>query len=244
LASERRSIVRNVKNSQMNIASLKYVQVGKGRLGRVIANRVKQTAVFAKIDADLGLQIPAFSEQKYVIENLVICISPSTKNSWDWADILKGILQQVLIGQLKINRLIFISSTRVYEGIERGIVDATTQAISKTSKGVSLLAAEKIVAQIAQQYHILRCSGLYGEGYKKYLSILSQCKKEQTRFAVSIEQVADEVVGKLAQATSEPSSCTLLTDGYCYFQGDKMLIQEAMLLSLQHKIFKASCTEL
>ena len=210
-------------------------------MGQVIVNKINQEIVFARINTNDGLQVQNLQAQNLIIEHLVICISPSSKNIWDWINILQGVLQQVLTGQLKINRLVFISSTRVYDGIERGIVEASTQAVSHSHKGKSLLAAEQLIPQLADQYHILRCSGLYGEGYQKYLAILSECRKQQTRFAVSLDEVAEEVVSKIENGNQ--SSCSLLTDGYCYFEGKKISMLDAMSLSAQHKILRASCTE-
>lgn len=235
-----------------------YLQVGKGRLGGLIAQQVKHSLgqideiQTARIDPDTGLIDLKGSSLTGAINRLVICISAGKKQSWQWHQLLTGMLAQKDRGELKINQLIFISSTAVYDGIQRGVVCVDTPAIARSERAKSLLRAENQIKLLANTFHIVRCSGLYGRDYQKYLAILSSPAlskasvsqdDDQPRFGVNVESVAETVLDRLRQ-NSHTSSYSLLTDGYCYFQGHKTAIGEANELALKHRLLFPGCLHL
>lgn len=220
---------------------MKYLQIGKGRLGRLVARQVKASTNlpinYARIDPKVGLIDSANQPIKGTIEQLVLCISPSKSSPWSWHEILNGIAEQVAKNQLTINQLIFISSTRVYDGITSGIITAEIPVKASSKRAIAILRAEQQIEKLASSFHILRGSGLYGKNgsaYQKYLDILTK-NDNKTRFGVDIEEVAQVVVEKLKE-TSRVSTYSLLTDGYCHFNGKTMSIEEANHLSSQHRL--------
>jgi len=223
------------------LVQMKYLQVGKGRLGNLIAQSVKAstnlTINYARIDPEFGL---INSNRKPIggdVDQLVLCLSPSQSSVWQWDQILNGMIKQVVRNELKINQLIFISSTRVYDGITGGIITAETPVNAASKRAMKLLKAEHHIEQLTSNYHILRCSGLYaktGQDYRKYPKILVQ-KDDKIRFGVDIEYVTQVVVEKLKENT-QVSTHSLLTDGYCYFNGEKIAAQKVSHLSGQHRL--------
>lgn len=228
-----------------------YLQVGKGRLGNLIAEHVLRElsntskVQFARIDAQAGLTDPDGVPLNAVINCLVICVAPGRSGCWQWHQLLLGMLKQKACGGLKINKLIFVSSTRIYDGIEQGIIAVETPPKAKSERGKQLLMAENQIKQLAKNYHILCCSGLYGGSYQKYWSILSpeldastmdssveaslphktSAEITQPRFGVHVDSVAQAVVHRIGLDCSN-SSYSLLTDGYCYFEGYKIPVEK------------------
>jgi len=219
----------------------KYLQIGNGRLGQLIANQVETSTNFivnhARIDPKLGLIDPSFESITGEIDHLVLCLSPKQSSPWQWDQIFTGLMNQVAKKELTISQVIFISSTRVYDGINTGLITAETPVKGYSERAKQLISAEQQIEKLASSFHILRCSGLYGkkeQPYQKYLEILTQIDNK-TRFAVDIDKVANVVVEKLKEQ-EKVSSFSLLTDGYCYFNGDKLLIKEVSHLSAQHRL--------
>ncbi len=237
---------------------INYLQVGKGRLGGLITQQVKHSPgqideiQYARINAGTGLIDLKGYPLTGVINRLVICISPGQKQAWQWHQLLKGLLGQKDRGELKINQLIFVSSTRVYDGIPRGMVSVDTPTIARSERAKSLLMAENHIKLLSNSFHIVRCSGLYGREYQKYSSILSRVAiskisysqgDDQPRFGVNVESVAKTVLERLSQ-TGQTSSYSLLTDGYCYFQGHKIAIGEANQLASRYRLLHPGCINL
>jgi hypothetical protein len=239
-----------------------YVQVGQGRLGGLIAQSVaeslgKNTDIhYARIDAKVGLINAKGLSLNGSINQLVICVSPKPDRSWQWHQLLIGMLEQKARGELTINQLVFISSTRVYDGIGHGIVYPDTPAIAHSENAKSLLLAEKQITQLARTFHILRCSGLYGHQYQKYSTILASLTglshsdlaqspvrraAERPRFGVNVEAIGKTVVERLKQDCGA-SSYSLLTDGYCYYQGTKIPIQQTARFASKYRLLFPGCT--
>jgi len=227
---------------------MQYLQIGLGRLGSLIIKQVKAstnlTINYARIDPKIGLINSNANPIKGEIEQLVLCISPSQSSPWQWDQILNGIIKQVAEKELKISQLVFISSTHVYDGLSSGIICAKTPVNASSERAKALLKAEQQIEKLASSFHIMRCSGLYGKNestYQKYRDILTQ-NDNKTRFGVDIEEVANLVVTKLKQ-NNQVSSYSLLTDGYCYLNGEKITVDEATHLSDQHRLLINSQTQ-
>lgn len=223
-----------------------YLQIGTGRLGSLIAKHVKASTNlhinYARIDPQTGLINSNAKTINGEIDQLVLCLSPSQSSPWKWGQILNGVVKQVALNELKIHKLIFISSTRVYDGINEGVITAETPVNAHSQRAKELFKAEQQIAKLTNNFHILRCCGLYGktgQAYQKYLEILTR-KDNKTRFGVDIEEVADSVVEKLKEGdrikNSQVSTYSLLTDGYCHFNGEKIAAEDACHLSDQHRL--------
>ena len=235
------SIVDLVKSDKMS--QIKYLQIGNGRLGQLIANQVETSTNLiinhARIDPKLGLIDSSFESITGEIGHLVLCLSPSQSSLWQWNQIFTGLMNQVDKKELKINQAIFISSSRVYDGINKGLITAQTPVKDYSERANQLIRAEQQIEKHATSFHILRCSGLYGkedQPYQKYREILTQ-KDDKVRFGVDINDVAKAVVKKLGEKVS---SYSLLTDGYCYLHGESLTIESVSDLSEQNRLLVKS----
>ena len=226
-----------------------YVQIGHGRLGQLIADSVKQRGLvskvnFARISESIGLCDLQGNVLSGIVEKLVICISPSSNSQWQWSEILQGVEKQVNENKLVIHQLVFVSSTRVYDGIDAGIITASTVAIAKSQAGLNLLKAEEQVKKLATNAHILRCSGLYSENhkvYQKYFQILFS-DSTKARFGVDVEQVVHKVVALITQKKIQGCfyQYCLLTDGNCYINAEKLKLTEPKVALLSKRLLKMS----
>ena len=192
---------------------------------------------YARIDPELGLINSNVELIKGEIDHLVLCLSPSKSSSWQWDQIFNGLMRQVAKKELKINKVIFISSTRVYDGLCRGEISAKTPVNARSERAQQLITAEQQIEKLASSFHILRCSGLYGaedQPYQKYREILTR-NDNKMRFGVDIEKVANVVVEKL-EDQDKVSSYSLLTDGGGHLNGQKLLIEQVNYLSNQYRL--------
>ncbi len=195
---------------------------GQGRIGARVtqALRAKGHQVdVLRLDKEKGL----YSQNATVptkIQVLLICISSAkAKGLWDWTNIFDGLEQQVNLGQLKINNLIFVSSTRVFDGIGSGLVTSQTEPQSNSERGQKVIQGEDALKKVCSNLHLVRCSGLIGGGYDSYRPILSVAK-DRPRFAVEVEHVKQFIISQIESMLTQtlPQSISLLTDGKVYFE--------------------------
>lgn len=214
---------------------------GKGRIGSKVHSQLAEAGYQSehyRIDPHLGL-INDSDQLPKLIDLLIISISPAkSQQKWQWGEIFSGLHQQVKSGDICIKHIIYVSSTRVYDGIETGLVTASSQTIPGTEKAQNLFKAEQTLQAVAEHVSIVRCCGLIGNGYEKYQSILLTAE-DRPRFAVDIEEVTRFIVTK-AKDNTVRSSISLLTDGKVHynkqaysFDKDKALIST---LANEHKI--------
>lgn len=232
----------------MHDIKIKYLQVGRGRLGEQIAQKYLQSqeakgikngrnrVVYSRIDTVSGLEIANQQSERMVIEKLVICIAPGSEKKWQWATIFGGLCQQVKSSHVVINELIFISSTRVYDGYLTGVVSANDKPIAVSERAKSILIAESRLSGIANNVSILRCCGLVGEEYTYFAQLLTQ-PTDKVRFAIDISKVADRVV-EILELSQSSNRVAILTDGYCYHNGLKLLLIEALELQTKHRLLR------
>jgi len=204
------------------VSTQRTIICGKGRLGQLIAAALQQQNAcceYARVDGVRGL-VHDDKPMLGVVDTLIICFVPKhEENKSGWQGLLNGLQQQVQSQSLQINRVLFISSTAVYEAIEKGFVSAQTpvSGISIRSKG--LLEAEKIVPQLSANSAIFRLTGLVGPGYNKYDPITYS--NDKPRQAVDTRAVTREVAKWFLQPSS--GHCIeVLTDGMIYWQGKKL----------------------
>lgn len=196
---------------------------GQGRIGSKVIETLKdqghEISTF-RLDKEKGLYSKD-SETPANINLLLICISSAkAKGQWDWTNIFNGLQQQINSGELTINNLIFVSSTRVFDGIDTGMVTADTKPVVSSERGQKVLHGEKALESVCSNLHIVRCSGLIGGGYDSYKPILAVAS-DRPRFAVDVEEVKSFIVHQidaiLKQAPAPKFS--LLTDGKVHFEG-------------------------
>lgn len=222
---------------------------GKGRIGGKIAQIFDEKNIqykSARIDSEKGLLSSVRGE---MIDLLIICISAGHRREgsarWSWQDIFHGLEKQVINNDVVIKNVIMVSSTRVYEAYDNGIIDASSPTKTNTENGLAIQHAENILSKVSDSCRLLRCSGLYGESYKVYEPILKS-GRDKPRFGVLVEVVIE----RLYQLTKDllvgnfNSGNELLTDGYAYFEGkclqwqaDEKYIEE---LSQSFRILKKS----
>jgi hypothetical protein len=234
-----------------------YVQVGSGRLGQAIINalqnsqplnKLSETPVLARIDATHGLFFNKLSEliaEPIHIELLVICIAPGRPAKWQWNDILQGITAQVEKGLITIDKVVYISSTRVYEGYQTGLVYANNKPLANSERASALVVAEGCITRLAKSVLIVRCAGLNGPQYEVYSQSLQQ-SSSRMRFAVTVAQIGDDIANYLAKPLSG-QHCLLLTDGFAYVDGTSIDIAKLNQQQLGHLakkyrvLIKSSC---
>ncbi|WP_444995742.1 hypothetical protein [Aliikangiella sp. IMCC44359] len=201
---------------------------GRGRIGGALAESLRslniQVINDGRIDSELGL---IFSESCQVknIGLLVICISARQKSNnpqtWQWKNIFRGLIKQINSQQISVKNIVMVSSTRVYEGIKKGIVTAKTTPEVLTEAGQGLLEAEKqLNTCFGINLLILRCSGLYGALYPVYTPIL-KAGEGKVRCGVEAESVVQRLVDvvKHSQKNNLRSGVELLTDNKVYWGG-------------------------
>lgn len=207
----------------MNPGDTGTIICGKGRLGLLIAGALEQQGVhceFARIDETRGL-LQNDNPVTGAVDTLILCFVPKhTETKSGWSGLLRGLLRQVRSGALKINRVLFVSSTAVYEGVEQGFVGAHTAVKASSVRSQGLLDAENIIPQLAASSAIFRLTGLVGPGYNKYDPVTYS--HDKPRQAVDTRAVAADVLLWFLQAQSNQKSghyIEVLTDGLVYWQG-------------------------
>lgn len=214
---------------------MKTVMCGKGRLGLLIVNALQQRGVsveFARIHANRGL-VQGDKSLAGAIDNLIICLAPKRNNGRDdsqpsggihsipgdssgWPGLLNGLLQQVKRGELAVGRVLFISSTSVYESTTSGFVSAQSAVKAGSTRSQALLDAEKVIPQLTDNSSIFRLTGLVGPGYNTYDPL--SYSHDKPRQAVDIRAVAADVCSWFLQPTAG-HHIEVLTDGLVYWQG-------------------------
>jgi len=204
------------------VSTSRIILCGKGRLGQLISATLEAKHVaheFARIDTQHGL-VQNGAPISGTLDALVICLAPKHEEGKSgWHGLLNGLLSQVLRKELSIQRVLFISSTSVYEGIEHGFVDALTHVTAGGVRSQGLLDAEKIIPQLAANTRIFRLTGLVGPGYHKYNP--ATFSHDKPRQAVDTRAVVVEVVKWFVQRQSG-HRIEVLTDGLVYWEGWKI----------------------
>jgi len=219
--------------------TISLLQVGQGRIGsllkRSLDSHSTQAIHLSRLDPPLGLT--GLSEPTgYLIENLIICIAPSRKLSVTnkiefWQNVFVGLQQQVKSGYLVIRRIFFVSSTRVYDAIQSGIIEASTRVQSDSDMGQALIDAEFMLSKLTLQCHCFRAAGLVGQKYPKYQQYL-RLQDNKLRFAIIdwqlVELITEQVIS-LQQTSLQKNQKTcyyyLATDGEGYFNGKIISLQ-------------------
>ncbi|WP_196138824.1 hypothetical protein [Aliikangiella sp. G2MR2-5] len=238
---------------------LPLVICGKGRIGGPLIRRLADIGlnpVTARLDLEAGLVLNTstasaneclvndFDNNKVEVHLLVICISAYGK-PWNWGDIFNGLKKQVDAGSLVVENLILVSSTRVFDGIECGMITASTRAKGCSQKAKELLKGELDAFEVACRCYIVRASGLYGQDYKAYWPVLNQAF-DRPRFGTSQELLIERLESLCTQYndTDLASTIELLTDGAVYFRGSKLLFSvssgEIGKLAENYKILQSS----
>ena len=213
----------------------RIVFCGKGRIGSKVIESLKELEIgieFAILECNQGL---VGVDLETPIDLLVICIS-STNKSWSWENVFNGLSSQVQNNKKLFKYLIFVSSTRVYDGIKTGFIDCNTNPIAESKKARQLLQAEFAVSQIALTYRLVRPVGIYGSNYTKYISILNSAT-DKPRFGVTENTIRECIVDLVMRAREEKLSTgvDLLTDRITYFKGERLNFdQQERLKYLSH----------
>lgn len=234
----------------MSNPNKKIVLCGQGRIGLPLSQRLKANNIdfeFSRLDPKRGLVSSSVLEQP--IKLLVVAIANGQRGgntpAWYWHEIYDGLLQQLDEGSIQIENIVMVSSTRVYDGIDTGIVSAQTPAESVSEKGEQLIDAEKVLLGSSMKARILRCSGIYGEGYHQYKPIMREAKG-RCYFGVDVESIIQRlyecVRGSLQN--NYVQGIELLTDDKVYYEGRALNfeqdLRQVLLLSQQFRILKNS----
>lgn len=196
--------------------------IGKGRLGLAIAKALEATGHsvdFARLDSVYGL-IPAESPSvaaPLYIETAVFCLVPRhPEGGSGWLGLFEGLQRQLQSKKVQFGRVLFISSTAVYECIEAGWVEHLTPVHAVDPRTEGLLSAEAAIQTLSEHTAVFRLTGLIGPGYHKYDPI--PFSQNRTRQAVDIRAVATAVADSLSVGWHGHKT-EVLTDGYVYYHG-------------------------
>ncbi|MGX5172783.1 hypothetical protein ACUR5C_01990 [Aliikangiella sp. IMCC44653] len=204
---------------------------GNGRIGAAVFSELQAQGfnlASARIDPERGLLLNhQGADLQLKAAHLIICISPASASpagpKWQWSEIFGGLVAQVAQNKLKVERLIFVSSTRVYDGYSDGFISASTPLKGSSNRAMQLITAEQQLRRVAQTSYFLRACGLYGNGYSKYAEILASVSDDKVRFGVNIELLIQRIINICSQSQSYASlnsvKLELVTDGMVYWQG-------------------------
>lgn len=205
------------------------VVCGAGRIGghlMQLLNEKQVSFVNARIDSQLGL-LSKKSQIPSRLKVLVICISAGHKSKngprWQWDQILRGLVTQIQTQQLLIDSVVLVSSSRVYEAYQSGLVTAASEPSANSVAGQALISAEQQLLDCAVNTVILNCSGLYGIKYSRYTPIMLAAE-DKPRFGVDAETIA-YVLMQLVEdglANKIMSQRLLLTDGQIYYKKQQL----------------------
>lgn len=221
---------------------------GQGRLGaRITARLAQRGAVLAsaRLDAVSGLRLADedLGHLQAVVNCLLVCMVPKTIDveHSPWRTAYDGLIEQVQRGDVRIDRIVHVSSTAVYESIHAGWITSGTPCSAHSERALGLIEAEEKLSLISQNRVSVRLPGLTGAEYARYRP-LELCR-EQTRHAVDVEAAAS-AIADIVLMRSVGESTELITDGLVYWQGraypvrgDNLLLES---LSLQQKILRPS----
>lgn len=247
-------------------SSLDVVLCGQGRIGRHLSQKLNKNNIshqFARLEPQLGLKINSSLQINFglkinsdlqvkpslKIKTLVIVISnrerSNVKPTWYWHKIFSGFMQQLNNQEIEVKNILMVSSTRVYDGNENGLIDAGTPAKPKSLQGKQLLFAENQLLQSSSNARILRASGLYGDEYSKYHPTMTT-SIDKCRFGIDMYKVVSRLYHWIIQAQNDSfvQGIELLTDGKVYYQGNQYDMAEdqhkVAELSNQHRVLSAS----
>ena len=216
---------------------------GKGRIGGAVSSSLIAQGYFVKhcrIHPQAGISaLSEFSGQPFL---LVICISAFGK-SWSWDSLLVGLVEQLKSMESSNGQVIFVSSTRVFDGIASGEVAAATPVKPASQKAQQLVAAESQLASTNLPLWIMRPSGLYGDEYPKYLPIMKN-GAEKPRFGIDSQRVSERLVqlSQILVTEGFSSGVEVMTDGFAYHDNQEIMpnTQEWQRLCGQFRMLKAS----
>jgi len=149
----------------LGLALTKQLQTEKYRVAVTTQSVDKQKTLLANnIDAEL-LSLPVNDPKSVVLsafnqETLIISITPQIRhNRSDYPEKVAQLVEMAELG--KVKRIIFLSSTAVYNGLS-GIVDEKSPLDFTAEKVAIIAGAEKAAQQFTGQTVILRLAGLVG----------------------------------------------------------------------------------
>ncbi|TQV74643.1 hypothetical protein FLL45_06680 [Aliikangiella marina] len=203
---------------------------GQGRIGGSLIDILQSQNIdylSARLDVASGLCTRQQNDPQlpHEIDLLVVCISArhrgGGKSSWQWNNIFNGLIKQIDAGEISVTSLVMVSSTRVYEGYDCGLIKASSETRALSAQGEGLVAAESALINSPINTLILRCSGLYGALYPVYQPILLS-GKDKPRFGVDADKVVERLFLVVKQVLTHQfkPGIELMTNGNLYFKGE------------------------
>lgn len=189
---------------------------GQGRLGSRVRDLLEAEGVEVvpvRLDSNRGL--PAGD-----IDTLMVCVAPGPavpagqRPAW-WRGLFDGLSRQVQDGERRLRRLLFVSSTRVFDGAPPGRVDGGGAAIPESEAALALATAERAALALAAQACCVRLAGIYGGEYAVYDP--RAFSMDRPRHGVDVDAAARALV-RLVAETRWPAF-HLLSDGQVYWRG-------------------------
>ncbi|MDO6824026.1 NAD-dependent epimerase/dehydratase family protein [Marinobacter sp. 1_MG-2023] len=158
---------------------------GCGKLGGAIASSLKGSAqVYGlrrnpdkvpeginAIGADLTWPESLTGKLPENLDSVIYCLTPSSYDEQGYRDAYVNGLSNLLaaLGDRKLKRLFFISSTSVYAQDDDSWVDETSAASPARLTGQQILAGEQTALESGHPATIIRFSGIYGPSRRRFL---------------------------------------------------------------------------
>lgn len=191
---------------------------GQGRLGSRVAALLaarQQPLKALRIDRERGLINPD-GPVPADIDCLLLCLVPRHPDGGSgWTGLLQGLQAQVARGDLRLQRVLLVSSTAVYESYDHGWVTASSPVSAVSARSAGLIEAEQIVRMLTTASCVVRLAGITGPGYERYDPIAMS--QHQARHAIDVRAAA-QLIAELALQPTSAARTELITDGYVYFQ--------------------------
>ncbi|WP_100639265.1 NAD-dependent epimerase/dehydratase family protein [Marinobacter salexigens] len=158
---------------------------GCGKLGGAIASMLTESAQVyglrrnpakvpegvASIGADLTRPETLVGKLPDTLDTVIYCLTPSSYDEQGYRDAYVNGLSNLLeaIGNQRLKRLFFISSTSVYAQNDDSLVDETSPTKPTRVTGQQILAGEKTALNSGHPATIIRFSGIYGPSRRRFL---------------------------------------------------------------------------
>ncbi|PCM43116.1 NAD-dependent epimerase/dehydratase family protein [Marinobacter sp. ANT_B65] len=158
---------------------------GCGKLGGAIADLLKDSAQvyglrrnpsrvpegILPIGADLNRPESLKDMLPANLDSVIYCLTPSSYDEQGYRDAYVNGLLNLLeaLGNQKLKRLFFISSTSVYAQDDDSLVDETSPASPARVTGQQILAGEQTALDSGHPATVVRFSGIYGPSRRRFL---------------------------------------------------------------------------
>lgn len=208
---------------------------GCGKLGGAIASMLKESAQVyglrrnpdkvpegvAGIGADLTRPETLAGKLPDNLDTVIYCLTPSSYDEQGYRDAFVNGLANLLeaLGDQKLKRLFFISSSSVYAQNDDSLVDETSPTVPSRVTGQQILAGEQTALNSVHPATIVRFSGIYGPSRRRFLEEVIEGRMNPERPAPFSNRIHEEdaaaavvYLNELALSAKPLDTCYVASD--------------------------------